>query len=74
MGQGHEYRVLATRFRDWWLVEIPNLATHAERRLFTDVERTAREAISQALDIELDAFDVAVELQRAWHSVLRGGA
>jgi hypothetical protein len=73
MGQGHEYRVLATRFRDWWLVEIPNLATHAECRLFTDVERTARQAIAGALDIETDDFEVAVELQRAWDSVLRGG-
>lgn len=71
---GHEYRVLATRFRDWWLVEIPTLATHAECRLFTDVEPTARETIARALDVESHTFEVVVEMQRAWDSVLRGGA
>lgn len=71
---GQEYRVLATRFRNWWLVEIPTLATHAECRLFTDVERTARETIARALDVEGHTFDIAVEMQRAWDAVLRGSA
>jgi hypothetical protein len=70
---GHEYRVLATRFRDWWLVEIPTLATQAECRMFTDVEPTARETIARALGVESNTFDVTVEMQQAWDSVLRGG-
>jgi hypothetical protein len=71
---GHEYRVLATRFRDWWLIEIPTLATQTECRMFTDVERTARDTIARALDVERHSFDVAVEMQRAWDAVLREGA
>jgi hypothetical protein len=74
MRKGNEYQVLATRFRDWWLIEIPALDTHAECRLFTEVEPTARATIARALDTEINAFDVVVELQRAWDVVLRGGA
>lgn len=70
---GHEYRVLATRFRGWWLVEIPTLATQTECRTFTDVEPIARDTIARILDVERHAFDVAVEMQRAWDALLQEG-
>jgi hypothetical protein len=73
MGQGREYRVLATRFRKGWYIEVPALDTHAECRLFADVEHTAREAIARSLCAESGLFDVAVELQRPWDTLLRSG-
>ena len=58
-----EYRVLVTRYRDWWHIEVPTLDVHAESRLLRDTELAARAAISSKLETGADSFEVAIELQ-----------
>jgi hypothetical protein len=65
-GRGSQYRVLVTRYRDWWHIEVPTLDVHAQSRLLRDTEPAARAAISTKLDRGADSFDVAIELQPAF--------
>ena len=62
-GRGSEYRVLVTRYRDWWHIEVPTLNVHAQSRLLRETELAARAAISSKLETGADSFDVAIELQ-----------
>ena len=73
-GRPEEYEVLVTRFHDWWYIEVPTLDTISECRRFSEVEETVRVAISAALDVDINAFAIAIELQPAWDGALRGGA
>ncbi len=61
-----QYRVLVTRYRDWWHIEVPTLDVHAQSRLLRDTEPAARAAISSKLETGADSFDVAIELQPAF--------
>ncbi len=65
-GRGGEYRVLVTRYRDWWHIEVPTLDVHAQSRLLRDTEPAARAAISSKLETGADSFDVSIELQPAF--------
>ena len=38
-GRGGRYRVLVTRYRDWWHIEVPTLDVHAQSRLLRETER-----------------------------------
>jgi len=73
-GTPGEYRVLVTRFHDWWYIEVPTLDTISECRRFSEVEETVRVAISAALDVDINGFAAAIELQPAWAGALREGA
>jgi hypothetical protein len=67
VGEGNgctsRYRVLVTRCRDWWHIEIPALDVHAQSRLLRETEPAARAAISSKLEAGADSFEVAIELQ-----------
>ncbi len=65
-GRAGQYRVLVTRYRDWWHIEVPTLDVHAQSRLLRDTEPAARAAISSKLESGTDSFDVAIELQPAF--------
>ena len=65
-GRGSQYRVLVTRYRDWWHIEVPTLDVHAQSRLLRETEPAARAAISSKLETGADSFDVAIELQPAF--------
>jgi hypothetical protein len=65
-GPGSPHRVLVTRYRDWWHIEVPTLDVHAQSRLLREAERAARTAISTKLEASPDSFDVAIELQPAF--------
>jgi hypothetical protein len=62
-GRTSHYRVLVTRYRDWWHIEIPTLDVHAQSRLLRETEPAARAAISSKLEAGADSFEVAIELQ-----------
>ncbi len=64
--RGREYRVLVTRYRGWWYIEVPTLDLHAQSRLLRETEPAARAAISSKLETGTDSFDVAIELQPAF--------
>jgi hypothetical protein len=66
-----EYTVRATRFQDRWYIEVPTLDTLTQCRSFSEVEQTAREAISRALDADMNKLAIAVELQPAWDGAPR---
>jgi len=72
-GTPEEYRVPVTRFHDWWYI-VPTLDTISECRRFSEVEETVRVAISAALDVDINALAIAIELQPAWAGALREGA
>jgi hypothetical protein len=65
-GRSGAYRVLVTRYRDWWHIEVPTLDLHAETRLLRETEPEARAAISSMLETGADSFEVAIELQPAF--------
>jgi hypothetical protein len=71
MSSRQEYQVLATRFGDWWHIEVPGLGVHAESRVFLQVDAVARHAISMASGVDVDSFDVAIDLCPALEDVLR---
>lgn len=61
---GREYRVFATRFRGWWLVDIPHAGDPGGG---PDVprQRTDRPPDDRpGLGVELHTFDIAVGFQR----------
>ncbi len=62
-GRGREYRVLVTRYRGWWLIEVPTLDVQTESRLLRETEPAARAAIAERLETGTDAFEVAIELR-----------
>jgi hypothetical protein len=74
MGPRDEYTVRATRFQDWWYVEVPSLDLLVDCRFFSEVEPTVRYAISQAVGVEPNETAIAIELQPAWEERLRYGA
>jgi hypothetical protein len=63
--QRREYRVLVSRFRGWWYIEVPALGVLTESDNFTEAEASARSSIAQLLGDEIDSFDVAIELRSA---------
>jgi hypothetical protein len=71
MGPRDEYTVRATRFQDWWYIEVPSLDILVDCRYFSEVEQTAREAISRVNGVELNEDAIAIELQPAWNHRLR---
>ncbi|GLI27479.1 hypothetical protein ARHIZOSPH14_17210 [Agromyces rhizosphaerae] len=63
MSQRKAYRANARRDGRWWLVEVPELDTVGQARNTAEVEEVAREVIALWLDVEPDAFDVAVTFE-----------
>jgi len=51
----NEYRVLVTRYRGWWDIEVPTLGVHAQSRLLRETEPAARAAISSSASDRLGA-------------------
>ncbi len=74
MGPRDKYTVRATRFQDWWYIEIPSLDLLVDCRHFSEVEQVARVAISRTTGVEVSESAIAIELQPAWDRRLRKDA
>jgi hypothetical protein len=74
MGPRQVYEVQVTRFLDRWYIEVPAFDILTDCQHLSEVENSARASISGALDVDLNTFGIAIELQPAWDGALREGA
>lgn len=58
------YSALVTREDRWWLVEVPEIGGLTQARRLAEVVTMARSLIAVTLDVDPEAFDVTVSIER----------